>query len=336
VIIGALSAVFVKSLQFFSGLAKQRTLWLRTTFAGVLIGLGGLIMPEIMGMSYNAISGETLQTIGLLSLLMLMVLKLVLSTASVGLGIPGGLIGPLLVIGASAGACLGVIGAYFVPDYSSSITFYAVIGMGAMMAATLRAPLAALMALLELTGNPHIILPGMVAIAFSSLITQDFFKNDALFLTLLRARGMDFKNDPLTQTLRRISVSKAMNRNFVVMSQIVSVDAAIHALNSNPDWILIKDDKPLALLPAADLALAVNQQTEGELDLMQIPASRKDVHQLSLHCNLNQAAEALNKHPDAALFISRITAPMIERTYGILTKEMIETHYQLPTSLKAK
>lgn len=337
VLIGGLATLFVRSLGFFSGLFNNHPFWLRTTYAGILMGLAGLMVPEVMGMSYNAISGISSNEAVLSALLILMVLKLGLSTACVGLGIPGGLIGPTLVVGACAGAALGIVGGKVFPELSSTMTFYAVIGMCAMMGATLKAPLAALMAMLELTANPNIILPGMLAIVFSSLVIHDYFKEDALFMKLLRARGLDFRNDPVTQTLRRISVANAMQRNFIIMSREVSTQAAVHALESNPDWVLIKEDRePVALMPAGDLARAVSTEEGEQIDLMQIPASRRNVHKISLHASLHEAAESLNSHHVEALFVTRMTAPMIERTYGILTRETIESHYRLPTAVTAK
>lgn len=337
VLIGGLATLFVRSLGFFSGLFKNHPFWLRTTYAGILMGLAGLMVPEVMGMSYNAISGISSNEAVLSALLILMVLKLGLSTACVGLGIPGGLIGPTLVVGACAGAALGIVGGKVFPELSSTMTFYAVIGMCAMMGATLKAPLAALMAMLELTANPNIILPGMLAIVFSSLVIHDYFKEDALFMKLLRARGLDFRNDPVTQTLRRISVANAMQRNFIIMSREVSTQAAVHALESNPDWVLIKEDRePVALMPAGDLARAVSTEESEEIDLMQIPANRRNVHKISLHASLHEAAESLNSYHVEALYVTRMTAPMIERTYGIITLETIESHYRLPSAVTAK
>jgi H+/Cl- antiporter ClcA len=337
ILIGCLAMLFIRSVGFFSEFLKSHPFWLRTTYAGLMMGLAGIAMPEVMGMSYHAISGIASNDAALIGLLTLMAMKLLLSTACVGLGIPGGLIGPTLVVGASAGAALGIIGAYFFPDQASIMTFYAVIGMCAMMGATLKAPLAALMAMLELTGNPNIILPGMLAIVSSSLITHDYFREDPLFIKLLRTRGLDFRNDPVTQTLRRISVANAMQRNFIMLSRKVSTQAAVHALDSNPDWVLITDERtPVALMPAGDLARAVSAEEGEEIDLMHIPASRRNVHKISLHTSLHEAAEALNKHHVEALFVTRMTAPLIERTYGILTRETIESHYQLPYAVTAK
>ena len=333
VLIGFISTFFIHSLKFFSTLLSDYPLWQRTTLAGVLVGLGGLIMPDVMGMSYNITNGSHLTELAISSLFILLALKLILSSACIGLGIPGGLIGPTLIIGATAGAILGIIGNHFVPNLSSPIGFYAMIGMCAMMGATLKAPLAALMALLELTANPHIIMPGMLAIVFSSIIVFDLFKQDSIFLSLLRARGLDYRNDPISQTLRRISVSKAMQRNFATLPEEISREGAKHALASNPLWIIIQQDKiPTSLLPAADLARAVNEDNNEIINLLQIPASRQNLVKASLHDSLQEALDILNKNNAEALYVSRITAPTIERTYGILTRQAIESHYQVPTN----
>jgi hypothetical protein len=195
----------------------------------------------------------------------------------------------------------------------------------------LKAPLAALMALLELTGNPNIILPGMLAIVFSCLINHDIFKHDPLFILLLKARGLDYKNDPITQTLRRISVASAMQRKFKQLPSLLTRDQAIEALASNPEWILISNEKPVALMPAADLARVITDESVFEIDLLEIPASRKDVYKVGLHSSLAQAAKLLNENKVESLYVSRFNASGKEHTHGILTKQMIESHYQMPS-----
>ena len=331
VLLGLLAVLFIRSLHFFTDLWPKYPLWLKTSFAGLLVGLGGLIMPDVMGMSYNITNIANLSELALSSLFILLFLKLFLSTACIGLGIPGGLIGPTIVIGAVAGAALGLIGHSIFPDISSSIGFYALIGMGAMMGATLNAPLAALMALLELTANPHIILPGMLAIVFANIIVFERFKLDSIFLTLLRARGLDYRNDPVSQALRRVSVANAMQREFTLLPETVSHQQAKQALAKNPLWIILQQDQtPVSLMPAADLARAIEESEDDEIDLFNIPASRLNLTKASLHDSLQEALDLLNTHHAEALYITRITAPTIERTYGILTRQDIESHYQSP------
>jgi H+/Cl- antiporter ClcA len=331
VVIGGIASAFIRSLTFFSGLGRQKPIWLRTSFAGLLVGLVGIVMPEVMGLSYGMIEHLTLADVGLITILALLVFKLLVSTACIGLGIPGGLIGPLVVVGACSGAAAGFIGNAFLPEISSEAGFYVMIGMCAMMAAVLKAPLAALMALLELTGNPNIIMPGMLAIVFSCLINHDIFKHDPLFILLLKARGLDYKNDPITQTLRRISVASAMQRKFKQLPSLVSREQAIDALASNPEWVLITNEKPVALMPAADLARVITDESVSEIDLLEIPASRKNVYKVSLHSSLAQAAKLLNENQVESLYVSRFNASGKEHTHGILTKQMIESHYQMPS-----
>lgn len=339
-IIGGLATVSLRSLFFFTQLFTNHPGWLRPVYAGALMAVGAVLMPEVMGMGYNIIKDISMGDIAISSLLIILTLKLFLSAASIGLGIPGGMIGPSMVIGACAGATLGAVSNYFHPEITSTPTFYAVVGMCAMMSATLKAPLAALMAMLELTGNPEIILPGMLTVVFSSLIIHDHFKLDALYIAQLRQRGFDFKNDPVSQTLRRISVANAMQRNFIMFSRIVDRNAAIETLKNNPEWILITEDRqPVSLMPASDLARYLSSEDEeisDEIDLMQIPAVRRNVYKVSLHNSLHEAYQELLNHHVEALYVSRITAPLIERTYGVLTREMIEAHYQLPTKVTNK
>ena len=311
-VIGGLATIALKTLTLFTNLFTNHPSWLRPVYAGILMGLCGMMVPEVMGMGYGIIGSISANDIAIGTL--------------------------VIIVGACAGAILGYFGQILLPEYASSMTFYAVLGMCAMMSATLKAPLAALMAMLELTGNPEIILPGMLAIVFSSLITHDYFKQEPLFVNMMRVKGLDFRNDPISQTLRKISVGAAMQRNIAVLNQAINRDLALHTLENNPEWILItKERNPIALMPASDLARAVSvkeDEDETEIDLMQIPATRRNVHKISLHTSLHEAYQALNKYEVEALYVSRQSTPMIDRIYGILTREMIESHYQLPASTR--
>jgi CIC family chloride channel protein len=330
VFLGLVAVLFIRSLSFFSGFLVNSPIWLRTTLAGLLVGMGGLMMPDVMGMSYNLINTAHLSEMAIPSLLLLLVLKLILSSACVGLSIPGGLIGPTLVIGAAGGAILGHIGHAIYPELSSSIGFYAMIGMCAMMGATLKAPLAGLMALLELTSNPHIILPGMLAIVFSSIIVFEVFKLDSVFLILLRKRGLDYRSNPLTQALRRINVSSAMQTEFVILPAIVSREEAKTALSESRLWVVIEQESGTkVLLLAADLACALNEEGLEEVDLLQIPASRQALTKISINDSLQEAASLLKSSETEALYVIQRLGLVDERITGILTKEIIEAQYQL-------
>jgi CIC family chloride channel protein len=245
------------------------------------------------------------------------------------MGIPGGLIGPTLVIGALAGAILGQIGLFYSPE-SSAIGFYVLIGMAAMMGATLKAPLAALMALLELTSNTHIILPGMLAIVFSSIIVFELFKLDSVFLVLLRKKGLDYRNSPLSQALRQINVTAVMKNKFVELPNIIDRETAKQALADNPLWVVTeKKEQQKIILLAADLAAALNEEGKGDIDLLAIPGTRKQVTKVSINHSLEGVISQFDKNEVSAAYVTHRISQVQEKIVGIITKENIEAEYQV-------
>lgn len=102
-IIGALSALFIRMLRLTFGWAPRVPVWLRGILAGLIIGLIGFFVPEVMGIGYDTVNHLIVGDLALWLVLTIIALKLIASTTAVGLGIPGGLIGPALVVGAATG-----------------------------------------------------------------------------------------------------------------------------------------------------------------------------------------------------------------------------------------
>jgi H+/Cl- antiporter ClcA len=153
--------------------------------AGLITGLLALWAPQIMGTSYDTLERLLLGQGDLAFVLLLLAAKLIATGSAIGFRVPGGLIGPTLFIGGAAGSAVSLAMAELTPLHGTSPGFYATIGMAAMMGATLRAPLAALTALLELSANPAIILPGMVAVACAELVTRLVRGQKSVFDVLL-------------------------------------------------------------------------------------------------------------------------------------------------------
>ena len=147
--------------------------------AGLVTGVVGLRYPQVLGISYDTLNDILNDHLTATVLSGLVVGKLVATAVSIGLRMPGGLIGPSLVMGGALGGSLGVW-AQAAPQTGSE-SFYATIGMIAMMSAVLRAPLAALFALLEMTGEPNIILPGMMAVVSADLVARQLLGRDSVF-----------------------------------------------------------------------------------------------------------------------------------------------------------
>ena len=157
VVIGCIATAFIMLTQQFARLSEW-PFWGRALLAGTVTGLAAIIAPEVMGVGYDTVSAAMLGELTIGTLIGVVVLKSLTNAAAVGLGLPVGLIGPTLVVGACVGGIMGFIGSQFQPEEAASVALYVMLGMSAMMAAVLQAPLAALMAVLELTMNPNVIL----------------------------------------------------------------------------------------------------------------------------------------------------------------------------------
>ncbi len=331
IVIGLLAAAFNHSVVFFSQRLTEWPIWIRLTLAGTVTGVLAMAAPQIMGVGYDTVTASLLGELALPTLITVAALKLLATTAGIGLGLPGGLIGPTLVVGAMAGGAVGAAISFWLPGELSHLGFYAMMGMGAMMAATLQAPLAALTAMLELSGNSNIIMPGLLAVITASLSARRLYGVESVFLLLMRARGLDYRNDPVAQHLRRLAVSSAMDRSVAVLPMKADRAEAEAVLGEQqPRWILAQDGMtPVAVLPAADLALAMeNDPKAASLDLLAIPADRRDVAPVALEATLQEALERVRGTEAEVLYVTRPAAPGIIRVYGVLTESDIERSYR--------
>ena len=337
IIIGVAAAVFIHLVENM-GRHLHRPVLLRIAIAGLLMVPFALAIPETMGIGYDTVNETINGQLGFWLLLGVGVSKLLITSLTIGLGMPSGVIGPTLFMGATLGGAMGLIGAQLIPEQASSIGFYAMLGMGAMMGAVLQAPLAALMALMELTRNPHIILPGMLIITTSSLVTSEAFGKKSLFLTMLKSQGLSYQNSPVIQALRRVSVGAIMDRSILRTERHLSVEDARKVLKSEPKWLVVEGSNgPTALLPAVDLARYLEDMDEqasekdepaDAVDLMNIPANRRDVAPVQYQATLEEALDQFDSTNAEALYVQRHVAPMIQRVYGVVLKSDIESYYQ--------
>lgn len=331
IIAGTVSTVFVHLLQKVAVQTKSIAIWWRLIMAGLLMGAIGIMVPEVMGIGYDsvqlALNGEMAITL----LLLLVIAKIIATSIVVGLGVPGGMIGPTLFIGAMLGALIAKLALYLPFEIETHVGLFALLGMGAMMSASLQAPLAALTAMLELTDNPAIILPGMLAVVVSGITASEIFRKESLFVAMLKSSGQDYDANPVIQALRRMGVASIMERNFVEVSPLISRRLATELLKEEPAFFLIDTgEASRILMPAVELAKYLETDTsidDDDIDLNAIPAMRFQAGPISFQANCQEAFELLNSKTFEALFVERPIRFGKQRTYGVLTKGMVEKAY---------
>ncbi|PID50528.1 MAG: chloride channel protein [Proteobacteria bacterium] len=327
--IGILSALFNTLLLHITRLTSPWPVWWRFLLAGLLMGLLGWWMPQSMGIGYDTVQQVMDASLGLELLGWILLAKFMATVISLGLGMPGGVIGPLMFIGSIAG------GAWVVLIYSSHIPvlipteprMYPVLGMGAMFAASLQAPLAGLTAVMELAGHAGIILPGMLAIVSASLTNKVIFRHDSLFLSLLWARGLDHSSSPVMQRLRMIGAASLMNRSFHLCENMLSRETAEFLVNRNFQWLLITDSDrmPREMVRSLDVQSFMEEHPEAEkVVLTEIPGKRLQLAAISVRASLQDALDEAIKTGAEALYLHRKPGGHI---YGLITRERIEKAY---------
>ncbi|MET0090051.1 MAG: chloride channel protein [Candidatus Thiodiazotropha sp.] len=327
---GAASAAYVHLIQIIGNRTRLMSTQLRYALAGVLAGLFGIAVPQVMGIGYDTVNQILLGEIGVALLALLVVAKIIATACSIGLGIPGSTIGPALFIGAALGGVIAPLPSLLFDGQVSDPGVYALIGMGAVMAAALQAPLAALTTAIELTHNPDIIMPLMLAIVVASLISRELFGKSSMFHTLLQTSGRHYHTDPVMQSLRRIGAARFMNRSFAQLDAAVDRETARRALDQEPEWLIINaPENKKILMPSVELLRTLEQRPEDEnLDLLAIPATRYELAPIRMQATLQEALELLERNHIDALYIEWFDADHYWRIQGVLTRDLIESAYR--------
>lgn len=345
-VVGAAAALFNQMLETISIKAKGIQIWWRVIAAGVLVALIGLVVPEVLGVGYDTVNATMFGAYSFLALLSLLFAKLLATSICIGLGVPGGMIGPAFFMGALLGAMVSLVAVFFFGADASDMGFYALLGMGAMVGASLQAPLAALTAIMELTYNPGIIMPGMLTIVIAQLTASVMFKKQSLFVSMLRNNGLDYDISPAMQVLRGVGAASVLDNKIIRVAPMMTQDAAIELIADAEkiNWILINDDagKLTTVMPLSELAKFIQTSAQGNVqlkeemgredkfNLLEIPANRMQLSPLSLRANLQQAHEKFINGAEVLFVVfNEKMAQDGSRVYGIITKAMVDASYKI-------
>jgi CIC family chloride channel protein len=174
---GVASLVFTRALGWLRpALRRQPATWqlLQPAAAGFLVGcIGYFGLPQVMGAGYEAIDAAMHAQFAWKVLLLLALFKIIATTLSYSSGTPGGMFAPTLFIGGMLGAGVGSLEQHFLPHIATgSLGSYALVGMGVLFAAFLRAPLTSIFMAMEVSQSYSIALPVILANTIAYLIAR--------------------------------------------------------------------------------------------------------------------------------------------------------------------
>ncbi|AMJ75518.1 MULTISPECIES: chloride channel protein [Alteromonas] len=241
VLLGMLATLFNNQLMRVMTWFRPVPMVWRLMLAALITGTVGMLLPEALGA--NFVDVETLFASNPETLLLcaILVSKVVLAVFAIGLGIPGGIIGPVMVIGMLAGAVLLVPLSYFidVPEFTNS---FALLGIAGMLTAVLHAPLAALSAVMELSYSPEIILPAMLVIVPAYVTSTQFFGNRSIFIRQLDYQNLPYAISSIREALEKTGVLAALSKDYKLFHD--APDKALEDyLSKNPTKIVIQQSK---------------------------------------------------------------------------------------------
>ena len=194
---------------------------------GLVIGIGGLICPQALGVGYDIIGAELQGTIALKLIVTILIVKSIIWSVSLGSGTSGGVLAPLLMMGGALGGLEGMV----LPNEGAG--FWALVSMGAILGGTMRSPFTGVVFVLELTHDVNMLLPLLVAVTLAHGFTVLFLRRSILTEKVAR-RGFHLSREYAVDPLEILFAREVMHQNVVMLPINATYDTLVTALEIDP------------------------------------------------------------------------------------------------------
>jgi len=251
-ILAGLSAVmFIKVYyaieEWFQRVEKRWEIpvWAMPAIGGLMSGVICIWLPGLYGFSYEAINHTVHGTESWANMIGIYLFKPVVAGLSIGSGGSGGMFAPAMKMGAMLGGMFGNIVHTVFPSITASSGAYALVGMGALTAGIMRAPLTVILILFEVTGQYEIVLPIMFAAVTSSLIARLTYRH-SMESYILEKEGVRLGFGIALSVAEHISITDVMKTDYVKFSESESAATMIDVFFNTPESsFLVTDDHGL-------------------------------------------------------------------------------------------
>jgi CIC family chloride channel protein len=261
---GLISVVFTKLLlgirERFLRFPKH-TVWFQPVVGGLLVGLMGWFVPQVLGVGYGYVGDVLNGNMGLELMLLLLVLKLLAVTASYSSGNAGGIFGPSLFIGAMLGGVVGTAAHRLLPTYTATAGAYALVGMGAVFAGVVRAPMTSVLMIFEMTQDYAVIVPLMIA-NLVSLFISSRLQRQPIYEALAVQDGIHLPRPQSRHRHRDRQVSRIMRTATELLSSELTVSEALERIQSGEFQTCLVTDRQ-GLLGVVNFATLTREVAEG-------------------------------------------------------------------------
>jgi CIC family chloride channel protein len=295
---GFLSVAFTKILlelrkRFL--LLPRKTWWWHPVVGGVTVGLMGWFVPQALGVGYVYVGAALNNTMAFKLMALLVALKLFAVTVSYASGNAGGIFGPSLFLGAMLGGSIGSVAHHYLPGYTASPGAYALVGMGALFAGIVRAPMTSVLMIFEMTRDYSVIVPLMIA-NLASLFISSRFQRQPIYEALAHQDGIHLPSIKERSGTGRRTVALIMRNATEFLPAEMSVQQAVERVRTSKfrAWPVMDQGSIVGVLSRSSLESASSDGRKEQtvlslLETLEFPHVHAD-H--ALHLALERMSQA--------------------------------------------
>ncbi len=318
---GIVSLMFTQGLLRTRGLFRRLPAWTRIiqpAMGGLAIGIMLLFVPQVMGVGYQYVDQALDGALALRMLLLFCGAKLVATIVSYSSGNAGGIFAPSLFLGAMAGGAVGIGMHAIAPFPTGDPGAYALVGMGALFAGIIRAPMTSVFMIFELTQDYQILVPLMVANLLAYAIATRF-QPKPIYHALLEQDGIHLPGPASRFVAGTSRAGDIMTPARFFLSEDSSVGEAGRAIGDHSweTFLVGSQKKIVGLVTRHDIEEAIRTgRADASLRSLLVP---EWAHVHADH-SLDLALQRFRQTPGLLPVLSRGEATRVE---GVITLETI-------------
>jgi CIC family chloride channel protein len=328
VILGVVAVLFTRSLGAMEDVFARLKMsdLMKPALGGLLLGSVAIFFPQILADGYDTIRLSLNGQIVVWLLLVLIFLKILATSLTLGSGNSGGIFAPSLFMGAMTGGAFGAAANQFFPGTTASPGAYALVGMAGLVAGTTHAPMTALLIIFEMTNDYRIILPLMVTVAVASLVARLLFSN-SIYTIKLAKRGIDIRSGKDINVLKAHKADEISHAEFdsIPLSATIPVILKKMEESRESDLIVVDGDGRLqGLITFQDIRSVI---TRRELDMLAVAFDfvHREIETITTGSSLEQVMSAFNVR--GARVLPVVDNKTSNKVIGIIRKDNLIEFY---------
>lgn len=239
----------------------QSTVWFQPTIGGLVVGLLGWFVPQVLGVGYGYVGYALNGNMTLRLMALLVILKLIAVTTSYSSGNAGGIFGPSLFIGAMLGGCVGTVVHHLFPAYTATSGAYALVGMGAVFAGIVRAPMTSVVMIFEMTQDYAVIVPLMISNLVSLFICSRL-QRQPIYDALAVQDGIHLPSAESRQRQAQRPVKRVMRHMSALLSADITIREALEHVRSSEFHTCLVGDRR-GVIGVVNVATLEREVAEG-------------------------------------------------------------------------